>query len=100
MRVSACPYSDYGILQGKISRIAPDARQPGEGTTSSNNSWESQAATAAFYDVAIAPETLSFGRKQYICNLQPGMKASAEIVTREETVLKFLLRKAGLVSSV
>lgn len=82
MRVSAYPYPDYGILRGHVTRIAADA------TTADNQ--------PAYYQVSITPEHpyLERGGKRYL--LQSGMEVSAEIISSQETVLTFLLRKARL----
>ena len=98
MRVSACPYPDYGLLSGKVNRIARDISQTQNDNYGSSNS--SQQATPAFYEVFVTPEALSFGRGEYNCTLQPGMESSAEIITRKETVLQFILRKARLISNI
>lgn len=101
MRVSACPYSDYGTLKGTVSEISRDTIKP------QNNGFKTDAsATAnpnkedmakAFYDVTIKPDSLTLGKgKTNQCSIQLGMEGKADIITREDTVLKFLLRKARL----
>jgi HlyD family type I secretion membrane fusion protein len=101
MRVSACPYSDYGTLKGVVSEISRDTIKP------QNNGFKTNAsATAnpnkedlatAFYDVTIKPDSLTLGKgKTNQCSIQLGMEGKADIITREDTVLKFLLRKARL----
>lgn len=98
MRISACPYPDYGVLEGTVKRIAKDITKPPNNSTTNYNSAEK--FTPVFYDVAIAPENHSFGRGKDICSLQLGMEGSADIITREETVFKFLLRKARLTTNL
>jgi HlyD family type I secretion membrane fusion protein len=102
MRVSACPYSDYGTLKGKVTAIAPDAAFPqaDNSNTPSTASASSQQTGAAFYEVAIEPDDRSLGKANNQCAIQLGMEGQTDIITREETVLKFLLRKARLISSV
>ena len=53
-----------------------------------------------FYEVTIEPEYLSLGKDNNQCTLQLGMEGRADIITREETVLKFLLRKARLLTDL
>ena len=99
MRVSACPYSDYGTLKGTVTAIAPDAAfpQPDNNTnTSSTANALSQQTGGAFYEVTIEPNNLSLGKENNQCAIQLGMEGKTDIITREETVLKFLLRKARL----
>jgi multidrug efflux pump subunit AcrA (membrane-fusion protein) len=97
MRISACPYSDYGTLKGTVTAIAPDAAfpQPDNNTPSTANA-PSQQTGAAFYDVAIEPNNGSLGKGNNQCAIQLGMEGQTDIITREETVMKFLLRKARL----
>ncbi|MEM6612462.1 MAG: response regulator [Cyanobacteria bacterium P01_C01_bin.72] len=96
MRVSACPYPDYGTLNGVVSKVAQDISQPQAG---GNNSPGNQQAPD-FFEVTITPQDSSFGRGSHVCHLQLGMEGSTDIVTREESVLNFILRKARLISNV
>ena len=102
MRVSACPYPDYGTLKGKVKAISPDAFTPQMNATSANSSPTpaSPKATAvgSFYEVTIAPENLSIGKGEKQCSIQLGMEGRADIISKEETVLQFFLRKARLIA--
>lgn len=102
MRVSACPYPDYGTLKGQIKAISSDAISPNvNGTNGLNNrSTEQAKAMGTFYEVTIEPDSLSLGKDNNQCTLQLGMEGRADIITREETVLKFLLRKARIVTDL
>ncbi len=104
LRVSACPYPDYGTLKGQVSTISPDAIAP------QNNGTAEFPATIAvsqkgktampFYQVTIKPEGLVLGRGKNQCFIQLGMEGRADIISKEETVLKFLLRKARLITDL
>ncbi len=89
LRVSAYPYPDYGILQGAVRAISPDAITPQS---------SSSGAAAPYYEVTIQPEKtyLVKGDRQY--PLKSGMEITADIISREETVLTFILRKARLLA--
>jgi multidrug efflux pump subunit AcrA (membrane-fusion protein) len=102
MRVSACPYPDYGTLKGQVKAISSDAIAPQvNGTnTPTNGSTEQVKAMATFYEVTIEPDSLALGKDNNQCTLQLGMEGRADIITREETVLKFLLRKARLIADL
>jgi len=110
MRVSACPYPDYGTLKGKVKTISPDAISPpgnnatatATATATANTTSTSQkmAAVAAFYQVTIEPESLSLGRDRHQCALQLGMEGTVDIISRQESVLRFLLRKARLIADL
>jgi HlyD family type I secretion membrane fusion protein len=88
LRISAYPYPDYGTLIGAVVAISPDATVPPSASSS--------ASTSPSFEVSIQPEEtfLSRGNRKY--SLQSGMDATAEIITQEETVLTFMLRKAKL----
>jgi multidrug efflux pump subunit AcrA (membrane-fusion protein) len=86
MRVSACPYPDYGTLKGVVRHISQDTIQP----------QDKSSGVAAFYEVTIGPESLVLGKIGNQCAIQLGMEGRADIITREETVLKFFLRKVRL----
>ena len=98
MRVSACPYPDYGTLKGKITNISADALSPK--MNDANVSTEQAKAIQPFYEVTIQPDSLSLSKDNNQCTLQLGMEGRADIITREETVLKFLLRKARLLTDL
>lgn len=87
MRVSACPYPDYGTLNGTVKTVAPDAR------SIANNA-------PATYEITVQPEKSYVGNNQRQCALQAGMEGSADVISREETVMQFLLRKTRLISNL
>ena len=93
IKVSACPYPDYGTLKGKVTNIASDTITP---QANGNHASNSVAAIAAYYEVTIEPESLNLGRGKNLCSLQLGMEGRADIIAREETALQFLLRKSRL----
>jgi HlyD family type I secretion membrane fusion protein len=102
MRVSACPYSDYGTLKGTVTDIPPDAvfPEPNNPNTPSTNNASSQQTGAASYEVAIEPNNTVLGKENNQCAVQLGMEGQADIITREETALEFLLRKARLTTNL
>jgi multidrug efflux pump subunit AcrA (membrane-fusion protein) len=98
MQVSACPYPDYGTLKGVVSKISQDTTQASE--VGSLNLPIASGQKAAFYKVAIAPSSLVFGQGTKQCTLKLGMEGRADIISREETVLQFLLRKARVMADL
>ncbi len=94
LRFSACPHPDYGTLNGIVSTISPDAITP----QNKNNDLANNSVNTSYFDVTIKPENLSFGRSNHKCHLQAGMGANVDIISQEETVLKFMLRKARLIA--
>lgn len=105
MRVSACPYPDYGTLKGKVKTISPDAIAPqansaNGSTTPTTGANQKTAALSAFYEVTIKPESLALAQNKHQCAIQLGMEGTVDIISREQTVLRFLLRKARLIADV
>jgi multidrug efflux pump subunit AcrA (membrane-fusion protein) len=106
VRISALPFPDYGTLKGTVSEIAPDAIAP---QNPANNSGSS------YYEVSIKPDKnyltkLESTSSQTVENpqantprqysIQSGMEGRADIITGQETVLTFILRKARLLTDL
>lgn len=96
MKVSGCPYPDYGTLAGIVTVISPDAAPLPTSAPSSFVQNQLNPLSNAQYEVTIQPQTHVLRLNAALCHLQPGMDGNANIVTRKETVLLFLLRKARL----
>ncbi|MDJ0733226.1 MAG: HlyD family efflux transporter periplasmic adaptor subunit [Nostocaceae cyanobacterium] len=96
MRVGGCKYTDYGTLKGKVKNIAPDVNQ-----TSPNQSSNTQINTNAGsgYKVIIEPEQLTLGNTKK-CEVKLGMNGRVDIITHEESLLKFILRKTRLITDL
>ena len=82
MRVSACSYSDFGTLEGTVATVSPDTKDLTE--------------TTASYEISIKPKMLSWKSDARNCVIRPGMEGRVDIISDEETVLQFLLRKIRL----
>ena len=93
MRVSACPYSDFGTLVGTVIAISPDTKNPPPRT---GDLVSDLSPTNAGYEISIRPESLSLNSAHRNCTIQVGMEGRVDIISREETILQFLLRKAKL----
>lgn len=92
MQVSACPYPDFGTLKGTVRTVAPDALPSAPASNTG-------VAAPQGYEVTIQPQTMVLGETRQ-CRLQSGMEGRADIISREETLLKFVLRKARLVADL
>ena len=95
MRVSACPYTDYGVGSGRVIEIAADAKSI-EQNGGRNAAQQPQSAGNGTYEVTIKPDTLKLTRGGRKCQIRSGMDGRADIISKEETVLQFLLKKARL----
>ena len=93
LRISACPYPDYGTLKGQVTQVSPDAISTQGGAGAANTA-------QGLYEVTIQPESLTLSQGAHKCGLQLGMEGEVDIIAKEETVLKFFLRKARLVSDL
>lgn len=91
LRFSADPDPDYGTLKAAVRAIAPDAITP-----QSNN----VGSTAPYYEVTIQPEKPYFARNDRQRSIQSGMEVTADIISTEETILTFILRKARLLTDL
>jgi multidrug efflux pump subunit AcrA (membrane-fusion protein) len=98
LKVSACPYPDYGILKGKVKQISPDARPLKSYSTFSQT--ETNNLDRNFYEVTIEPENLALKQGVNQCLIQLGMEGKVDIISREETILQYLLRKARLLADL
>ncbi|KAB8332876.1 HlyD family efflux transporter periplasmic adaptor subunit [Scytonema tolypothrichoides VB-61278] len=97
LRVDACPYPDYGTLNGVVSAISPDAITPQANNTGST---AGTMSTQGYFEATVKPLALKFGQYQHQCSIQAGMDAKADIISKEETALQFLLRKARLITDL
>ncbi len=91
LRFSAYPYPDYGTLKAAVRAISPDAITP----QSSGSS-----AVAPYYEVTIQPERYYLVKSEHHYPIQPGMEITTDIISKEETVLTFILRKARLLTDL
>ena len=95
MQVSTCPYPDYGTFGGTVTRIAEDTNK-----LPSQQENTQAKANNTFYEVIIAPDSNTFGREEHQCSLQLGMESQTDIISREETVLQHILKKARLTANL
>jgi multidrug efflux pump subunit AcrA (membrane-fusion protein) len=93
MRVSACPYTDYGVASGTVSEISADAK-----SIERNSTQQPQSAANGVYEVTIKPTSLSLKRGRNTCQIRSGMDGRADIISKEETVWQFMLKKARLLN--
>ncbi|WP_414573000.1 HlyD family efflux transporter periplasmic adaptor subunit [Nostoc sp. CCY 9925] len=92
MQVSACPYPDYGTLNGNVKTIAPDA------VPIVKKNENPSVAQVVAYEVTIEPQTPYVGRGDRQCYLKSGMEGRSDIISRQESVLQFILRKARFIT--
>ena len=91
LRISAYPYPDYGTLPGAVRAITADA------IISQSNS---SGAAVPYYEVTIQPEKLYLEKDGISYPIQPGMEITTDIISKQEAILTFILRKARLLSNL
>ena len=94
MRVSACPYTDYGVGSGRVRAVSADAKPLQRNV--GNAPQQPQAAVNDIYEVTIEPDNLKLNRGNNECQIRSGMDGRADIISKEETVFQFILRKSRL----
>jgi multidrug efflux pump subunit AcrA (membrane-fusion protein) len=94
LRLQACPYPDFGTLPARVLAIAPDALPPQplqdgvrEGET---------VAVSGLYEVILRLEKVALQSAARRCDVRFGMALTADITTRQESLLRFVLRKTRL----
>jgi HlyD family secretion protein len=99
LQIHACPYPDYGLLQGVVTTVSPDAiaANPAD---SANANLQSSNNSTNYYEATIQPHQAIFGQGNQQCQLQAGMEATANIISRQEPLLQFALRKARLLTNL
>ncbi|MEA5617252.1 HlyD family efflux transporter periplasmic adaptor subunit [Cronbergia sp. UHCC 0137] len=90
LRFYAYPYPDYGHIKGAVRKISADAIPQNHLISS----------VAPYYEVTIEPEKLYLEKSSYKYPIQAGMEVTADIISKEETILRFLLRKARLITDL
>lgn len=99
MKVSSCPYPDYGTLNGQITTVSPD-RVTGSSPTLDAAAPNSPDSLEHFYEITVQTSAQSISTNDYTCSLQAGMNGDVDIMVREETALVFLLRKMKLLTGL
>ncbi|MEB3318922.1 MAG: HlyD family efflux transporter periplasmic adaptor subunit [Cyanobacteriota bacterium] len=92
LRLASCPYPDFGTLPARVISVSPDAL-PQRGVVQGT---EGVAPTANLYEVTLKPLRLALSGAARTCEVKVGMQLKADILTREETILRFVLRKTRL----
>lgn len=88
LRLQGCPYPDFGTLPARVVAISPDAMPLADG--------EAPKQGAGFYEVTLKPERLSLRAGSRLCDARIGMGLLADITTRQEPLLRFVLRKTRI----
>ncbi len=80
MKFDAYPFQDYGVVAGRVSRIAP--------STKVTDTTQGQIAT---YDLEIALNQSCIPSAKECIALTSGQTATAEVIVRQRRVIDFIL---------
>ncbi|MFM9073926.1 MAG: HlyD family secretion protein [Cyanobium sp.] len=101
LRISGCPYPDFGTLKAKVISNAPEATlPPAERDTARGKTTAPPPVQPGGFEVTLRPQGTLLQSGNRDCELRLGMDLTADITTRVETVLQFLLRKTRLTTGV
>jgi hypothetical protein len=89
MRVTACPYGEFGTLKGQVTTIST---QPALVT----DPIATQLSQPTLYAVTIKPQTLVLKQAAKSCTVRVGMQGKLDIVLREESIARSVLRRMRL----
>jgi hemolysin D len=80
MKFDAYPFQDYGVIEGKLSQIAP--------TSKVTDTTKGQVTT---YDLEIQLKQTCMPTSNQCIALKPGQTATAEIIVRQRRIIDFLI---------
>ena len=94
IKLAAYPFQKYGLLDGEVQQVWPDASEPNSPSSSSpshsnDNSAQNEATTGFKAIVSLDRQTLSAAGESL--NLVAGMQVVAEVREGRRTVLEYLL---------
>ncbi len=78
VKLSAYDFTIYGGLNGVVQRISPDTVQDEKGNS--------------FYEVTVVTEHNHLGDDRNPMTIIPGMQASVDVITGDQTILQYLLK--------
>jgi HlyD family type I secretion membrane fusion protein len=92
MKISTYPYPNYGTLKGTVKAVSASTILPQSSIIS--------GVTHPYYEVTIVPDKLNLHKDRVSRNLQAGMEVNADIISRQETVLNFMLKKTKSIANI
>ncbi len=95
LRISACPYTDYGTLDAVVQTVSPDTVPLGTMPDGVQHT-----ANGGLYEITLQLARSSLSNQYLDCQLQAGMTGQADILTRKDTILKMVWRKLRLTTQL
>jgi HlyD family secretion protein len=91
VKLMAYPFQKYGLIDGKVARIAADADDTSQQDADTRRSTDAARPPASTYKVIVTLHTQELRIANSHLALAPGMRVIAEIKQGERTVLEYLL---------
>lgn len=92
LRIAGCPYPDFGTLAARVVAVSPDSLPEKGGSEGT----EGAAAASNRYEITLKPASTTLRSAGRSCQVKLGMQLQADIITRQESILRFVLRKTRL----
>ena len=89
LKLTAYPFQQYGMLNGRVKQISPDASESGDQKNARSAGIQDQPASSFRALIELPEPFLQAQGKRY--RLSPGMQVNAEINLGTRTVLEYLL---------
>ncbi|WP_157958673.1 HlyD family type I secretion periplasmic adaptor subunit [Salinicola sp. CPA57] len=78
VKFSAYDFTIYGGMKGQVMRISPDTEEDDKGNT--------------YYEVTVRTDSNHLGKNVDNLAIIPGMQATVDVITGEQTILQYLLK--------
>ena len=89
LRVTGCPYSEFGLMTGKVTAISADALQQ-----------KAPVSAPPAYEVSVQTTNHTFKCGNNRCDFRLGMDLQVDLMTGRNAVMTFFLRKLRLMAQV
>ena len=89
LKLVAYPFQQYGMMDGRVKHISPDASEPGDQKSARSAGIQEQPASSFRALIELPEAFLRAEGRRY--RLSPGMQVNAEIKLGTRTVLQYLL---------
>jgi HlyD family secretion protein len=95
IKLAAYPFQKYGLLDGEVQQVWPDAAEPNTSSASSSparaNDTQSQGDTNARFKALVSLDRQTLNAAGESLNLVAGMQVVAEVREGRRTVMEYLL---------
>jgi multidrug efflux pump subunit AcrA (membrane-fusion protein) len=79
--------------------ISPDAKSAAK-AAGNEEPTKSVDRSSSTYEVTVKPDVSTLSNGKTKCPIQPGMEGRVDIISQEESVMEFMLKKARLLVTI